>query len=131
MDRTGIPVDRTIAPLGWLGFSGLIADFLRDNMADSVEAKVQHKRAFAIVDEVDNILIDEARTPLIISGPSRQNPNEYVKFSKIAPSLQRESDYTVDEKLRSIELNARRTIEQRFNQENEEKAINSLMQSLS
>ena len=79
-------------------------DFLRDNMADSVEGKVQHKRAFAIVDEVDNILIDEARTPLIISGPSQQNPNEYVKFAKIAPSLQIETDYTVDEKLRSISL---------------------------
>ncbi|MQG01976.1 MAG: preprotein translocase subunit SecA, partial [SAR202 cluster bacterium] len=79
-------------------------DFLRDNMAESLEAKVQHKRSFAIVDEVDNILIDEARTPLIISGPSEQNPNEYVKFAKIAPSLQENEDYTVDEKLRSVSL---------------------------
>ena len=73
-------------------------------MAESLEAKVQHKRSFAIVDEVDNILIDEARTPLIISGPSEQNPNEYVKFAKIAPSLQQNEDYTVDEKLRSVSL---------------------------
>ena len=79
-------------------------DFLRDNMAESSEFKVQNKRSFAIVDEVDNILIDEARTPLIISGPSQQNPNEYVKFAKIAPSLHEDDDYTVDEKLRAVSL---------------------------
>ena len=79
-------------------------DFLRDNMAESSAFKVQNKRSFAIVDEVDNILIDEARTPLIISGPSQQNPNEYVKFAKIAPSLHEDDDYTVDEKLRAVSL---------------------------
>ena len=79
-------------------------DFLRDNMADSGVRRVQGSRSFAIVDEVDNILIDEARTPLIISGPSQQNPNEYIKFARIAPGLRDHEDYTIDEKLRAVSL---------------------------
>ena len=79
-------------------------DFLRDNMADSGVRRVQGYRSFAIVDEVDNILIDEARTPLIISGPSQQNPNEYIKFARIAPGLRDHEDYTIDEKLRAVSL---------------------------
>ena len=79
-------------------------DYLRDNMVDVAEGRLQKGRAFAIVDEVDNILVDEARTPLIISGPSQQNPNEYSKYAKIVPSLREEEDYSVEEKHRSVSL---------------------------
>ena len=79
-------------------------DFLRDNMADTLDEMVQRARSFAIVDEVDNILIDEARTPLIISGPSQQNPTEYAKFAKLVPALKEEEDFTIDEKLRAVSL---------------------------
>ena len=79
-------------------------DYLRDNMVDIAERRVQRGRAFAIVDEVDNILVDEARTPLIISGPSQQNPSEYSIYAKIVPSLREEGDYSVDEKHRSVSL---------------------------
>ena len=77
-------------------------DYLRDNMVDSVNQRVQKNRAFAIVDEVDNILIDEARTPLIISGPSQQNPNEYLQFARIAPMLEIGTDFSIEEKHKSI-----------------------------
>ena len=79
-------------------------DYLRDNMVDIVERRVQRGRSFAIVDEVDNILVDEARTPLIISGPSQQNPSEYSKYAKIVPSLIIEEDYFIEEKHRSVSL---------------------------
>jgi len=79
-------------------------DYLRDNMVDIAERRVQRGRAYAIVDEVDNILVDEARTPLIISGPSEQNPNEYSTYAKIVPSLREEEDYSVEEKHRSVSL---------------------------
>ncbi len=79
-------------------------DYLRDNMVDIAERRVQRGRPFAIVDEVDNILVDEARTPLIISGPSEQNPNEYSIYAKIVPSLREEEDYSVEEKHRSVSL---------------------------
>ena len=79
-------------------------DYLRDNMVDIAEGRLQRGRAFAIVDEVDNILVDEARTPLIISGPSQQNPNEYSKYAKIVPSLREQEDYSVEEKYRSVSL---------------------------
>ncbi|SVA87769.1 uncharacterized protein METZ01_LOCUS140623, partial [marine metagenome] len=79
-------------------------DYLRDNMVDIAEGRLQRGRAFAIVDEVDNILVDEARTPLIISGPSQQNPNEYSKYAKIVPSLREQEDYSVEEKHRSVSL---------------------------
>ena len=80
-------------------------DYLRDNMVDSLQLRVQDKQEFAIVDEVDNILIDEARTPLIISGPSQQsNDNEYRRFARIARSLNSDDDFTVDEKHRTSSL---------------------------
>ena len=73
-------------------------------MVDVAERRVQRGRSFAIVDEVDNILVDEARTPLIISGPSQQNPSEYSKYAKMVPNLREEEDYTVEEKHRSVSL---------------------------
>jgi len=77
-------------------------DYLRDNMAwDSVDL-VQRGHYFAIVDEVDSILIDEARTPLIISGPSDQPTKWYTEFARIARTLRRDVDYEVDEKKRTI-----------------------------
>jgi preprotein translocase subunit SecA len=81
-------------------------DYLRDNMAWGLEECVQRGHVFAIVDEVDSILIDEARTPLIISGPVDQNSIWYQEFAKIAPRLRRgedgEGDYEVDEKKRTV-----------------------------
>ncbi|MFC3994926.1 preprotein translocase subunit SecA [Nocardiopsis sediminis] len=77
-------------------------DYLRDNMALSLAETVQREHAFAIVDEVDSILIDEARTPLIISGPAEQNSRWYAEFAKIAPRLKRETDYEVEEKNRTV-----------------------------
>ncbi|WP_150239102.1 preprotein translocase subunit SecA [Nocardiopsis quinghaiensis] len=77
-------------------------DYLRDNMALSLKDTVQREHFFALVDEVDSILIDEARTPLIISGPSEQNSRWYAEFAKIAPRLKRETDYEVDEKKRTV-----------------------------
>ncbi len=77
-------------------------DFLRDNMAWSGDDLVQRGHAFAIVDEVDSILIDEARTPLIISGPADQPQKWYVEFAKIATRLNIDEDYEVDEKKRTI-----------------------------
>jgi len=77
-------------------------DYLRDNMAWSSQELVQRGHAFAIVDEVDSILVDEARTPLIISGPSDQPQKWYTEFSKIASRLRRDDDYEVDEKKRTI-----------------------------
>ncbi|MGE0058302.1 MAG: preprotein translocase subunit SecA [Dehalococcoidia bacterium] len=79
-------------------------DYLRDNMATDKRLQVQRERRFAIVDEVDNILIDEARTPLIISGASQDDTSIYPRFAALAPSLVREEDYTVDEKLKAISL---------------------------
>ena len=61
-------------------------DYLRDNMAFSTDQKVQRDRNFAIVDEVDSILIDEARTPLIISGPADETPQLYVRINQLIPS---------------------------------------------
>jgi preprotein translocase subunit SecA len=77
-------------------------DYLRDNMAVSLEAKVQRDLHFAIVDEVDNILIDEARTPLIISGPAEDSAEKYRTFARVAPRLTIDQDYTVDEKQRAV-----------------------------
>ncbi|HWG93846.1 MAG TPA: preprotein translocase subunit SecA, partial [Mycobacteriales bacterium] len=77
-------------------------DYLRDNMAWSAAELVQRGHNFAIVDEVDSILIDEARTPLIISGPADQATHWYVEFARIAPRLVRDVDYEVDEKKRTI-----------------------------
>src|SRR5437588_10755153 len=81
-------------------------DYRRDNMAWSLEDCVQRGHSYAIVDEVDSILIDEARTPLIISGPAEQSARWYTEFAKIAPRLRRgedgEGDYEVDEKKRTV-----------------------------
>ncbi|MFK7955788.1 MAG: preprotein translocase subunit SecA [Lysobacterales bacterium] len=85
-------------------------DYLRDNMAFSKEDRVQRGQHFAIVDEVDSILIDEARTPLIISGPTEDSPQLYVQVNRLVPELTRqqeddgEGDYSVDEKSRQIYL---------------------------
>ncbi|WRD94387.1 preprotein translocase subunit SecA [Helicobacter pylori] len=77
-------------------------DYLRDNMKYSLEHKVQKSHAFAIVDEVDSILIDEARTPLIISGPVDRRMENYNKADEVAKSMQAETDFTIDEKNRAI-----------------------------
>ncbi|WQV82384.1 preprotein translocase subunit SecA [Helicobacter pylori] len=77
-------------------------DYLRDNMKYSLEHKVQKSHAFAIVDEVDSILIDEARTPLIISGPVDRRMENYNKADEVAKSMQVEVDFTIDEKNRAI-----------------------------
>ncbi|GAA7075473.1 preprotein translocase subunit SecA [Helicobacter pylori] len=77
-------------------------DYLRDNMKYSLEHKVQKSHAFAIVDEVDSILIDEARTPLIISGPVDRRMENYNKADEVAKSMQVETDFTIDEKNRAI-----------------------------
>ncbi len=94
-------------------------DYLRDNLAFSLDDKVQRKLAFAIVDEVDSILIDEARTPLIISGPAEENDELYLKVNKLVPRLKKQigeeekqggdasfvpGDYLVDEKQRQTHL---------------------------
>jgi len=95
-------------------------DYLRDNLAFSLEDRVQRKLAFAIVDEVDSILIDEARTPLIISGPAEENTELYLKIDKLVPRLKKQKgeedkdgnhppdfvpgDYTVDEKQKQVHL---------------------------
>ncbi|MEK8088896.1 preprotein translocase subunit SecA [Thermithiobacillus plumbiphilus] len=79
-------------------------DYLRDNMAFRPEERVQRKLNYAIIDEVDSILIDEARTPLIISGPTDDNTDLYQRVDKVIPHLQAEEDYTVDEKARQVML---------------------------
>ena len=79
-------------------------DYLRDNMVLHTSQKVQRERRFAIVDEVDNILIDEARTPLIISGPAEETPRDYSRFARVVPSLAEGRDYDIDEKHRSVSL---------------------------
>ncbi len=79
-------------------------DYLRDNIKDSIERYVQRGHNFAIVDEVDSILIDEARTPLIISGPAEQSADLYMKVDGIIPGLRKDIDYTVDEKAHSAIL---------------------------
>jgi preprotein translocase subunit SecA len=77
-------------------------DYLRDNMKFRLQDYVQRELNFAIVDEVDSILIDEARTPLIISGPSDESSDLYYEVNKVIPSMIRDVDFTVDEKARTI-----------------------------
>ena len=97
--------DITYATNNELGF-----DYLRDNMALTAEQRVQRGRPFAIIDEVDSILIDEARTPLIISGPAEDSTELYQQVDKLVPSLSRQhdesepGDFTVDEKTRQVLL---------------------------
>src|SRR5690606_14654548 len=77
-------------------------DYLRDNMAWSLDDCVQRGHNFAIVDEVDSILIDEARTPLIISGPADQSSRWYVEFARMAPLMAKDVHYEVDERKRAV-----------------------------
>jgi preprotein translocase subunit SecA len=79
-------------------------DYLRDNMATSKANMVQREYYFTIVDEVDSVLIDEARTPLIISMPDTESPALYKTFASIVPTLKPETDYTVDEKMRTVNI---------------------------
>lgn len=79
-------------------------DYLRDNMKFDLAHCVQREHHYAVVDEVDSILIDEARTPLIISGPSEESTDKYYRIDKIIPKLRRDIDYQVDEKHRTATL---------------------------
>jgi preprotein translocase subunit SecA len=109
--RTAYACDVVYATNNELGF-----DYLRDNMAFSPDQKVQRDLNFAIVDEVDSILIDEARTPLIISGPADETPQLYVRINQLIPSLKPaeivseeegevgEGDFTIDEKQKQVYL---------------------------
>ncbi len=97
--RAAYACDITYGTNNELGF-----DYLRDNMAGSIEECVQRSHSYAIVDEVDSILIDEARTPLIISGPTQDEVKWYGEFAKVARTLERDVDYEVDEKKRTISV---------------------------
>jgi len=108
--RVAYGCDVVYATNNELGF-----DYLRDNMAFSADQRVQRDRYYAIVDEVDSILIDEARTPLIISGPTDDAPQLYVRIDKLVPHLQKappvedpeevpDGDFTVDEKQKQVYL---------------------------
>ena len=109
--RAAYACDVVYATNNELGF-----DYLRDNMAFSADQKVQRDRNFAIVDEVDSILIDEARTPLIISGPADETPQLYVRINQLVPNLKAaeiinaeekvygEGDFTIDEKQKQVYL---------------------------
>ncbi|TGL35820.1 preprotein translocase subunit SecA [Leptospira perdikensis] len=79
-------------------------DYLRDNMVSYKEHRVQRQHNFAIVDEVDSILVDEARTPLIISGPAEESTDKYLKVNKIIPKLIEGEDYEIDEKAKNVIL---------------------------
>ncbi len=79
-------------------------DYLRDNMKYHINDYVQRELNYAIVDEVDSILIDEARTPLIISGPSEESTDKYYVINKIIPRLKKDTDYTIDEKAKNAIL---------------------------
>jgi len=79
-------------------------DYLRDNMKYDISDYSQRELHYAIVDEVDSILVDEARTPLIISGPSEESTDKYYKIDKIIPRLQKDTDYTIDEKAKTAIL---------------------------
>ncbi|MCO6452704.1 MAG: preprotein translocase subunit SecA [Caldilineales bacterium] len=79
-------------------------DYLRDNMVTEASQVTQRELHFAIIDEIDNILIDEARTPLIISGPAQESSEDYRRFAQMMPRLREEDDYKVDEKDRVVTL---------------------------
>jgi preprotein translocase subunit SecA len=101
------PVDRADAYLADITYgtnNEFGFDYLRDNMVQDLDQCVQRELHYAIVDEVDNILIDEARTPLIISGPAQESSDYYVRFAQIVRRLAPERDYTVDEKDRIATL---------------------------
>ena len=79
-------------------------DYLRDNLVQDLSSQVQRGYNFAIVDEVDSILIDEARTPLIISAPDEESTKLYQTFSHVVPRLKKDEDYEVDEKMRAVSI---------------------------
>ena len=97
--RAAYAADITYGTNNELGF-----DYLRDNMKYDLGDYVQRVFNFGIVDEVDSILIDEARTPLIISGPAEESTDKYYKIDRIIPRLRRDLDYQVDEKARTVNL---------------------------
>ncbi len=97
--REAYAADITYGTNNELGF-----DYLRDNMKYELPECVQRAFSYAIVDEVDSILIDEARTPLIISGPAEESTDKYYKIDRIVPKLRRDLDYQVDEKARTANL---------------------------
>ena len=97
--RAAYAADITYGTNNELGF-----DYLRDNMKFSLGSMVQRGHRFGIVDEVDSILIDEARTPLIISGPSEESTDKYYRIDKIIPRLNKEEDFQIDEKARTVTL---------------------------
>jgi preprotein translocase subunit SecA len=97
--RDAYRADITYATNNELGF-----DYLRDNMKFQVSQLVQRPHHYAVVDEVDSILIDEARTPLIISGPSEEATDKYFKIDRIIPRLRRDIDYQIDEKSRTATM---------------------------
>ncbi len=97
--REAYNCDITYATNNELGF-----DYLRDNMATTLESCVQRSHHYAIVDEVDSILIDEARTPLIISGPTQDEVKWYAEFARLARTLHKDTDYEVDEKKRTVSI---------------------------
>ena len=111
--RAAYKADVTYATNNELGF-----DYLRDNMKSSVEEMVQRDHFFAIVDEVDSILIDEARTPLIISGPSQDRSDLYVSINRVIPEVT-EDHYELDEKQRTVTFteDGNEYMEQRLHQE--------------
>src|SRR5205814_1378574 len=92
------------APITYGTNNELGFDYLRDNMAMRNEDMVQRGHAYGIVDEVDSILIDEARTPLIISGMVADSAKWYQVFARIAPRLTRDTDYEVDEQKQTISV---------------------------
>ncbi len=97
--REAYAVDITYGTNNEFGF-----DYLRDNMVQNLEEKVQRELNYAIVDEVDSILIDEARTPLIISAPAEEAVEMYNQFARMIPKLKENDDYNIDEKMRSATL---------------------------
>lgn len=97
--KTAYAADITYGTNNELGF-----DYLRDNMKYDLGDCVQRGFNFAIVDEVDSILIDEARTPLIISGPAEESTDKYFKVDRIVPRLRRDIDFQIDEKARTVNL---------------------------
>ena len=97
--QTAYSADVTYGTNNEFGF-----DYLRDNMKFDLKEYVQRQLNFAIVDEVDSILIDEARTPLIISGPAEESTDKYYKINRIIPSLKKEIDYTIEEKTKTSTL---------------------------
>ena len=95
--KTAYACDITYGTNNEFGF-----DYLRDNMAWSLDDRVQRAHNFAIVDEVDSILIDEARTPLIISGPAEENQRWYLEFARLSPRMKRDQHYEVEEGKRTV-----------------------------